>query len=349
MSLYINEIATAVPEFSVTQEEAFVHLQKFFDLSEKERLWYKKLFRESPIEKRHLGLDKAEDITRTDQDELVARFKKQGRKIGRRAARKCLEKTETAGNEIARLTVNSCTGYLCPGLTSYLAEDLNLKKDIAICDLMGMGCGGALPNLQTTANYIHSNKGARGLAVAVEVCSATFFRGEDPGLMVSNAIFGDGAGALLLSTQEGPFEILDFSTVLLPEQREKLMYKTENNRLRNVLSPEIPEIGTRACREVVADLLARNGLEQVEVEHWAVHPGGKTVLDEISSGLNLSREKLKYSYSVFENYGNMSSPSVIFVLKELMEQADRRAGDYLVMTSFGAGFSAHACLLKVNG
>ncbi|MFP4687602.1 MAG: 3-oxoacyl-[acyl-carrier-protein] synthase III C-terminal domain-containing protein, partial [bacterium] len=132
-------------------------------------------------------------------------------------------------------------------------------------------------------------------------------------------------------------------------ERKKLMYKTENNRLRNVLSRDVPEIGARACRRVVDRLLDKNDLSQSEVKHWAVHPGGTSVLEEIEKKLSLKDGELSYSHKVFENYGNMSSATVVFVLKEILENEPLRPGERLVMTSFGAGFSAHACLLEVPG
>ncbi len=109
---------------------------------------------------------------------------------------------------------------------------------------------------------------------------------------------------------------------------------------------DVPVIGARACREVISKLLARNKLTKKDVAHWAVHPGGKTVLDKIRKTLELTKSDLRHSYSIFGNFGNMSSASVVFVLKQISESADLQSGDYVIMTSFGAGFTAFACLLR---
>ena len=347
MSLYINRIATAVPELSVTQPEAFEHMKNLFDLTPGELRWYRRLFRDSPIEKRHLAMEKVEDITDTGQDELIRRFKKQARKLAARAAGGCLEAADIKPADIDRITANTCTGYICPGLTSYLVEDLGLEETTNVCDIMGMGCGGAIPNLQATADYVRANAGSVALSVPVEICTATFYRQEDPGQIVSNAIFGDGAGALLLSEAEGIFEILDFETLILTDKREKLMFETEAGKLKNVLAPDVPEVGGEACRRVVDNLLDKNNLQPEDVQHWAVHPGGKSVLDEVRASLDLTARKLEHSYSIFENYGNMSSASVVFVLRQIKRQNNLQPGDYVVMVSFGAGFTAFACLLRV--
>jgi hypothetical protein len=137
-----------------------------------------------------------------------------------------------------------------------------------------------------------------------------------------------------------------FESLILPAEREKLMFKTENSKLRNVLGRDVPVMGARACRDVISKLLTRNKLSKKDVAHWAVHPGGKTVLDRVKKTLKLTKNDLRHSYSIFENFGNMSSASVVFVLKEISESADLNPGDYAIMTSFGAGFTAFACLLR---
>ncbi len=348
MSTYIKQLATAVPDLSITQSEAFEQLKTLFDLSPTELHWYKRLFSNSPIKKRHVAMEKIANITDTDQDQLIRRFKQQARKLSSTAASSCLKAAGVRAQTIDRITTNTCTGYICPGLSSYLVEDLKLKETVVPCDIMGMGCGGALPNLQTTADYLQANRASLALSVQVEICTATFYRTDEPGQIVSNAIFGDGATASLLSNNDGLFEILDFECLVLPAEREKLMFETENGKLKNILSPKVPEIGSRACRRVIDNLLSKNNLIRDDVAHWAVHPGGKSVLDQVRNSLELTPEQLKHSYSVFENYGNISSASVLFVLQEIKLKNNLNPNDYLILVSFGAGFTAFACLLRVS-
>jgi alkylresorcinol/alkylpyrone synthase len=248
--------------------------------------------------------------------------------------------------------VNSCTGYLCPGLTSYIAEDVGLSSHIMVCDLMGMGCGGALPNLEVATGMLLRRPEKPVLSVAVEICTATLFMGEDPGLVVSNAIFGDGAAAAVLDmsaprAQAPPgMQIVDFQSGLFPEHRAHLHYRTENHRLRNVLGPRVPLIGAKTARSVAERLLERHGLEFDDIAHWAVHPGGTAVLDSVERILKLAPEKLRHSRAVFAEYGNMSSPSVMFVLKRILEHEQPADGELGLMIAFGAGFSAFAALVR---
>jgi predicted naringenin-chalcone synthase len=142
--------------------------------------------------------------------------------------------------------------------------------------------------------------------------------------VVSNSIFGDGAAAAVLdlvpdNRPGGLARMVDFATGLFPQYREDLRYRTEGGRLRNHLSKRVPIIGARTVTEVASRLLARHGLARNDVDWWAVHPGGTVVLAQVAKELELPGEALRFSYHVFENYGNMSSPSVLFVLREILD------------------------------
>jgi alkylresorcinol/alkylpyrone synthase len=255
---------------------------------------------------------------------------------------------EPAG--IGGLVINTCTGYLCPGLTSYVSEQLGLDRGVKVFDLMGMGCGGAIPNIECAAGIIARNGGRPVISIAVEICSATMYLGPDPDLVISNSIFGDGAAAAIVDAPDGPgrtpVKILDFETGLYPRHREDLRYRTENGRLRNVLSKRVPLIGAKVARETACRLLDRHGLSIEQIDFWAVHPGGTLVLEQIGEKLGLSEERLRFSYEIFSEYGNMSSPSVLFVLKRLLCQGKPQPGQKGLMLAFGAGFSAYAALVE---
>jgi alkylresorcinol/alkylpyrone synthase len=248
---------------------------------------------------------------------------------------------------VAGLVVNTCTGYLCPGLSSYLAEDLGLPASIRHLDLMGMGCGAALPNLEAACGLLA--RGAEGpvLSVAVEICSATIFPAHEPDLVVSNCIFGDGAAAAVVERagagRAPALAILrEYEGVLQPDHREDLRYRTQGGLLRNSLSRRVPVIGATAAKEAAGRLLARQGLSRENIAWWAVHPGGTVVLDQVEKALDLEAGALRFSRQVFEEYGNMSSPSVLFVLRKMLDSGELKPGDQGMLLAFGAGFSAFA-------
>ena len=140
--------------------------------------------------------------------------------------------------------------------------------------------------------------------------------------------------------------LVDFETVVLPEHREHLRYQNRSGRLMNVLTKKVPAIGAKAIALSAKNLLDRRGLRKADIDFWAVHPGGTRVLQKIQEKLGLSQSDLHCSHHILEEYGNMSSPSVLFVLKEILGRGGVRPGQRGLLLSFGAGFSAFAALVE---
>lgn len=349
MDVRIVGLGTANPPLRVSQKEAFDAYVHFLPLSEKARSLLERIFvANRSIGFRYFGMDSLADALKDSQDELIARYRKFAVPVSVEAARKALDEAGLTPDDIDALVVNTCTGYLCPGLTSYIAEALPLKKSVWPFDLQGMGCGGAIPNLRTAYSYLLSHPDGRVLTVTVEICTATLFFDEAPDILISNALFGDGAAATVLSNGagEGGIRLRGFSAGLFPEDRHHLHYRTEKSKLRNVLSKEVPAVGARHGREVIHRLLAEHGLTQQDVDHWIIHPGGARVLDAFQEAMGLPDHALQPSRTVLYNYGNMSSASVLFVLDEVRRSRNPRPGEVGVMCSFGAGFSAFAALVE---
>jgi predicted naringenin-chalcone synthase len=144
----------------------------------------------------------------------------------------------------------------------------------------------------------------------------------------------------------GLLTIVDFESGLFYESREHLRYRTEGGRLRNVLGRRVPVIGARAVTEVAGRLLERHALSTKDIGWWAVHTGGTSVLDQVRETLELGQDALRFAYEVFGEYGNMSSPSVMFVLQKILDEGRPAAGDLGLLLSFGAGFTAFAALVR---
>jgi predicted naringenin-chalcone synthase len=389
MKVALAALATANPSRYATQQEVCAFMEAHFAMAPAERALYRELLLEGPIHGRYFAVDMDEEICIQDPDGLAGRFAKHSRRIAAEAARRALDQAGLKPGQIEGLIVNTCTGYLCPGLSSYLVEDLGLPAFTSTLDLMGMGCGGALPNLETACRMILSGARQSVLCVSVEVCSATFFLGPDPDLIVSNSIFGDGAAAAVLSANlngelmggtlkrgsgvdvhregkpssrtrrgssgqaaltpppaKGLLHFLDFESVTLPRYREQLRYTTQGGKLRNVLMRSVPVIGAKAVAQVVRRLLTRRDLTIDDIDWWAVHPGGTQVLKAVERQIGLTPETLRFSYETFRHYGNMSSPTVLFVLDKILREARPRRGALGLVLSFGAGFTAFATLVE---
>jgi alkylresorcinol/alkylpyrone synthase len=347
----LRSIRTSNPGLYIRQDDAFRLFDTLFNLEAAERELYRRILFNGGIKGRHIALDAPEDITSQDQDQLIERFLRFGRSTAAAAAARALETAGLTGPDIGLVIVNTCTGYLCPGLTSYLAEDLRLSKNTKVIDLMGMGCGGAIPNLETASSFLSRKPDLLALCVSVEICSATIFMEPDPSLVVSNCIFADGAAAAVLQSsavakKDGTARFLDFESGLYPEHRDRLQYRTENHRLRNVLDVRVPSIASRSIAQVVDRLLARNGLQRNAISQWIVHPGGQRILDRVRKTFDFDREALAASYEILLEYGNMSSPSVLFVLERVLRTRNPGRGELGILVSFGAGFTVFATLVE---
>lgn len=351
MTAIIRGLGTANPPLYATQEEIFEFFTTHGTLTAPEEELYRRILLDGKIKGRYLGMDATTDALETDPDRLLERFLRFGRATAAQAARVALEEAGCEAGEITGLVVNTCTGYLCPGFSSYIAEDLGLATSIRFLDLMGMGCGAAVPNLEAATGMLMRSGRGPVLSVAVEMCSATIFLGPERELVVSNCIFGDGAAAVVLDLPRdghrgGLARLVDFEGGLYPSHREDLRYRTQGGRLRNYLNKRVPAIGARSVVEVASRLLARHGLSRSDIGWWAIHPGGTMVLAQVAREMELDEEAMRFSYQVFENCGNMSSPSVLFVLRDILDSGRPQPGMRGLILAFGAGFSAFAALVE---
>jgi predicted naringenin-chalcone synthase len=341
-------VATATPPFQADQRQ----VEDFFIRHYSGRLSRRaievlgKFLAHPSIRSRHFAIDSPEGMLESDPDRRIERFTRWAVDLSAQAALEALARAGLEPREVRALVANTCTGYLCPGLTSYLIERLDLPRNIRTYDLVGTGCAGAVPNLQAAAEYLKTN-GDDGVAlsVSVEVCSATFHMEEDVSLLLSNALFGDGAAAAVLWTRPGGLELVASSCRHQPESREAIRYVYRQGQLHNQLSRKLPLIVNRAVADAVREVLEGQGLGVADIAHWALHSGGEDIITAIGRELGLPQEKLLPTRSTLARYGNLSSPSVLFTLREIMDNG-LAPRDWCLMASFGAGLSAYALLLR---
>ncbi|HWQ91684.1 MAG TPA: 3-oxoacyl-[acyl-carrier-protein] synthase III C-terminal domain-containing protein, partial [Clostridia bacterium] len=311
--------------------------------SRSQALIRKVLMSDNGIEARHLCLDSLDEAFGLDADWLNKRFALHAPRLGAQAAERALRDSGTDVLEVDALLVSTCTGYLCPGLTSYLSERLGLKTDTLLLDLVGQGCGAAVPNLRTAEALLASGRARRVLSVCVEICSAAFYLDEDPGVVISACLFGDGAGAAVLSAEPGPgmrqVRWRTAETLLSPADRDYLRFELRDGKLRNILSRQVPELGGKYAARIFQQVLAREGLERDQISTWILHAGGKNILTALQDRMGLSEANLQWTAAVLREYGNLSSACVLFVLNEALSQG--APGGWWWMCSFGAGFACH--------
>jgi predicted naringenin-chalcone synthase len=342
---FIGQVAVAVPPYRASQKEA----DEFFTRHYSERLGPRslalmhKLFAHPAISRRAFAFDDPSCLVDEDPDGRIERFRHWAVKLSSGAITSALDRAGLVAGDVSSLVVNTCTGYICPGISTYLIEELGLPRSVRAFDLVGSGCGGALPNLQVAASQVNGEGVV--LSVSVEICSATFQMENDLSLLISNTLFGDGAAAAIVWRRPEGFELVNSINLYVPEEREHIRYIHKKGRLYNQLSTALPRLVRKAVSEVVPKLLEPRSLCVDDISHWALHNGGEKVINEIKSGLGLSEAQLASTRAVLSEYGNMSSPTVWFVLQDILDKGVEK-GDWCVMLAFGAGLSAHACLLR---
>ncbi|MBI5399586.1 3-oxoacyl-ACP synthase [Candidatus Saganbacteria bacterium] len=345
----IIAIGLANPKRCLTQEESWDNLQRLRSLSPLEKKYYKKFMLDDGIAVRHLALPALEDIFCEDQDLIIKRYSEEAPKIAQASTLQAINLAGLKKEEIDFLVTASCSGYLCPGLSSYMIELAALRPDVSSLDLQGMGCGAALPALSAADNFLAKKPApAFALANCTEICSAAVYWDDDLGLILSNSIFADGAASAVLTNTAGMAgpEIIDYETVSFPDRREDLRFTVSQGKLRNKLTAAVPVIAAKGAGIVVGKLLERGNLQKKEISFWALHTGGRKVLSMIAENLGLTAADIKPSAETLKKYGNMSSPSVLFALENIINSKLPQVGDYGIILSFGAGFSCYGMLLR---
>ena len=341
----ILSCARVVPPRRLTQEEVF---RVMGYTSPRIR----KIFLNSDIDYRHFWADPDNFTPNETPDQLHARYREGAMHLACQAAKGALAAAGLEPSAVDCVLVASCTGYLCPDLSTLLVGQLELRRDVQRGALLGHGCAGALPLLQRAADHARAYPGHRVLAIAVEVCSAAYFIDTSLETVVGNAICADGAAAVVLGDGDAPPagvplpRIVAFQSVLDPSQLDKVGFEQKEGKLRIILAAEIRDLAGPIIERCLDGLLTPRGLGKQDVRFWVLHPGGRKVLDAAAGYLGLTEEHLRRSRHVLRNFGNMSSPTVLFVLNEVLASGEPQPGDYGVMLALGPGFAAEAALLR---
>jgi predicted naringenin-chalcone synthase len=339
----IVAIGVANPPHRFTQEQTF----RMAGYSSQRIL---EIFLNSDIAFRHFYVDPQKINRHETPDELHHRYTQGALETGCHAVRACLDAAGMTPEDIDLFLVCTCTGYLCPDLGSRLIGHMNFRRNVQRGPMLGLGCAGALPTLQRAWDFAKARPGRNALMLAVEICSASYYLDNTLETVVGNAICADGAAAFVLTTHprngtHGP-EVIDFETCLSPEYLGKVGFEQKQGKLRIILAAEIRDIAAPMIERALAPLLERNGLKPSDIRFWVAHPGGRKVIDNVQSYLGLREDQLRFSKNVMRNYGNMSSPTVMFVLEEVVRKGNPQPGDWGVMVALGPGMAAETALLR---
>ncbi len=340
----ILSLATEVPPGRMTQSEVYEALAQHFPRYRDRRI--RRIFEASGIETRHFVLGREDFDPLADADALHEVYREGALRIGGAAARKCLAAAGLEPRDVDYVVATTCTGYVCPGLSARLGSALGMRDDLQRADLVGMGCAGAMPSLQRASDFVRAHPDRRALVVTVEISSACWYVDDSLETVVGNTICADGAAAVLVgcgASSAGP--VLErFSTLLDFDFLESVGFEFKAGKQRIVLSKELRSASGPLVRGAVDRLLEDAGLGFGDVDRWVVHSGGKRVLDGIERALGFQDGELAHSRGVLRDYGNMSSPTILFVLERTLR--DARPGDIGVLVALGPGLAAETGIVR---
>ena len=259
-----------------------------------------------------------------------------------RAARDALTSAKLAPETVTHLVTVSCTGFAAPGCDIALIQDLKLSPNVLRTHIGFMGCHGALNGLRVADAFTSADPDAVVLMVAVELCSLHYHFGDNPEKLVANALFADGAAAVVGSAGSGNWRVQATGSWLMPNTVEAMSWTIGEHGFEMTLSKQIPGRIAESLRPWMDSWLKRHGFGVADIGSWAVHPGGPRIIDAVETALSLPRDATAASRKLFAEYGNMSSPTVLFIVNELMRSHAPRP---CVMLGFGPGVVAEAALL----
>ena len=365
MSIYISSIGTANPDYKTPQDEVLRFMVKAHQLNAEEQKRLAVLYRASGISTRYSVL---KDYTSSNgydfypnsadlepfpsTSDRMQHYSHAALTLAQSAVENCLQQVSISKNDITHLITVSCTGMQAPGLDIQLIEQLPLKRHTNRLAINFMGCYAAFNAIKTASAICQSDPEAKVLVVCVELCSLHFQKEKTDDNLLANALFGDGGAALLM--QSSPTKGVNltpkvFHCDLVPSGREEMAWKIGDLGFEMKLSAYVPDAIREGINQLVARLLSRLELQIGDVSYLAVHPGGKKILKVIEQEIGVSKEKNRFAHQVLRDFGNMSSPTILFVMHALMAALKAEdEGKYVLALAFGPGLTLESMLLQVS-
>lgn len=355
----IVSIATSVPEYRHGQKDILDFMQRVFALNEEDQRKLKFLYRQGGIDTRYSVIPDyslpASDWQFYPPSENLEPFpglekrltwyQQYAAPLSLKAIEKCLRNTNVG---ITHLITVSCTGMSAPGLDLELLELLQLSPTIFHTSVNFMGCYAAIHALRMADAFCRSDKKANVLIVCTELCTLHFQKEHTIDNITSSTLFADGAAAILVTgNKKQPGLLIEhfYSTVDM-NGKDDMAWKLSSRGFLMTLSGYVPALIEKDFSELVRSALESAGLTKEAITHWCVHPGGKKILKAVHSSVGLQNGQLDKSYEVLQQYGNMSSPTILFVLEKIMNEINYSNTDKIFGAAFGPGISMETFILS---
>jgi len=359
MSL-IRGLGTALPKHSIAQDDT-VELARSFVYGNDDNVdALPLLFRLTKVRRRSSVLLEAPNgkpyrqsfypaaMAREDRgpstEQRMQRFAEEAPALALDAAERALADAGILPQEITHLVTVSCTGFYSPGVDVGLISQLGLPLNVGRLNVGFMGCHGSLNGMRAVKAFAESDPSARVLMCAVELCSLHYFYGWDSEKVVANALFADGAAALVAQASHDSgdhWNLADCSSLLVPDSEDAMTWIVGDHGFEMTLSPRVPHLINERVLPWMNQWLAKHDLKVDDIASWAIHPGGPRIIQSVANALDLSKSATEVSNHILGDFGNMSSATILFVIQRLQElQASRPC----VALAFGPGLIAEAAL-----
>jgi len=342
MGFIIQGIGSSVPQHSVTQFEAANFLTQGSE-DEKQAHLLQRLFRKTGIQKRHIAWRsnslKIPNNLGGTRDRMCY-FENAAPALSIAAASNAIKQSGIPISQISHLITASCTGFFAPGIDIALIKALELSTSVSRTNVGFMGCHGAFNGLKVAAGLCGDGESA--LLVCTELCSLHVQASQLEQHAVANSLFADGAAAVVgTQCQSNDLALTSSISKIVPDSEELMSWKVTDTGFVMTLSPHVSEVIANELHNLISPWLSTHALRIEDIGGWAIHPGGPKILEVIAETLGLSEEQMSASRKIFTEYGNMSSPTVLFILEELLRQ---RISPPFVMLGFGPGLAIEAIL-----
>lgn len=363
-TIYLHDIATVVPEHFYTQQFAIDFQKQLICNTEKEKRFLTKVYEGSAIQKRHTVIGdygkspeqftfyppspdlKPEPSTKQRNDLYI----RESCRLSQQAVEQLLNQFSPGIKDaITHLITVSCTGFSAPGFDIHLQKSLGLRPDLNRYHVGFMGCYAAFPAMKMARTICLAEPDARVLIVNVELCSLHYQQKFVPEIVVANALFADGITACLVSAHAGDSDgakiiLHDFYNRFLENSEDDMAWKIGEHGFDMQLSYYVPQKINDNITVVLDALFENAGISRDTIDIWAIHPGGKAILQKLETTLGLTKDDFAVSYEVLHDYGNMSSSTIFFVLEKILRAPDKKGNVFTA--AFGPGLTLEAGYLE---
>ena len=345
----VVSVATAVPPYQYSQSQVRRYYSELHR-GHPETLAAFTILDHSGVENRYLCFPAEYYLAGHSFERRNRDYVEQALHLSEQAIRTCLEGGGVSPDRVDHIVLITTTGLATPSLEAMLIQRIPLSLEIRRTPIFGVGCAGGAVGLARTAEFLRAHPNHHALLVSVELCGQTFDASDQSKLgVVAVSLFGDGAAAVLLTgdecSTEGP-RCVGSQSVFFPNSLDIMGWDFTNEGMRLVLSRRLPALVKRQMPRVINEFLSTHRLSMGQVKYWIFHPGSGKVLDAYETALELPPEKLRWARDFLRRYANLSSASVLFILKEITERGQPQAGDYGLVVAVGPGFSAELVLLQ---